>query len=60
MLKDTHLTNWIRPVEWNDENIAELERVNNKFMCAVDFWLDSITSGFITNLHSTQQSHILL
>jgi hypothetical protein len=25
-----------------------LERVNNKFTCAVDFWLDNITVGFIT------------
>jgi hypothetical protein len=25
-----------------------LERVNNKFTCAVDFWLDNITAGFIT------------
>jgi hypothetical protein len=25
-----------------------LERVNNKFMRAVDFWLDNITAGFIT------------
>jgi hypothetical protein len=47
-LKDTHLTNQIRPVEWTAENIARLERVNNKFMCAVDFWLDNITVGFIT------------
>jgi hypothetical protein len=25
-----------------------LERVNNKFMHAVDFWLDNIIAGFIT------------
>jgi len=25
-----------------------LERVNNKFTCAVEFWLDNITLGFIT------------
>jgi hypothetical protein len=33
---------------WTAENIAQLERVNNKFMCIVDFWLDNITTGFIT------------
>jgi hypothetical protein len=47
-LKDTHPTNQIRLVEWTIENIACLERVNNKFMCAVDFWLDNIVAGFIT------------
>jgi hypothetical protein len=47
-LKDTHLTNRIRPVLWTVENIARLERVNNKFMCAVDFWLDNVTTGLIT------------
>jgi hypothetical protein len=26
-----------------------LERVNNKFMRVVDFWLDNITMGFITD-----------
>jgi hypothetical protein len=48
-LKDTHPTKMIRPVEWNDGNIAQLERVNNKFTHVVDFWLDNITAGFITD-----------
>jgi hypothetical protein len=47
-LKDTHPTNRIRIVEWTTDNITWLERVNNKFTCAVDFWLDSITVGIIT------------
>jgi hypothetical protein len=47
-LKDTHPTNWIRPVEWTVENSARLEKFNKKFTHAVDFWLDSITTGFIT------------
>jgi hypothetical protein len=46
--KDTHLTNRIRKIAWNDENIARLERVNNKFTHVVDFWLDNINVGFIT------------
>ena len=28
--------------------IVQLQQVNNKFMHAVDFWLDSIVVGFIT------------
>jgi hypothetical protein len=47
-LKENHLTNRIRPVEWTTKNIACLERVNNKLMHAVDFWLDNIIAGFIT------------
>jgi hypothetical protein len=47
-LKDTHLTNRIRPIVCSAENITRLERINNKFTCVVDFWLDSITVGFIT------------
>jgi hypothetical protein len=46
-LKDTHLNNRIRPVEWIVEKIAQLKRVNNKFTRAMDFWLESITAGFI-------------
>jgi hypothetical protein len=47
-LKDTHPNNWISPVVWTAENIMWLERVNKKFTRAVDFWLDNITAGFIT------------
>jgi hypothetical protein len=47
-LKDTHPTNRIRLVEWTTENIARLERVNNKFTHVVDFSLDGIVVGFIT------------
>jgi hypothetical protein len=39
-LKDNHLANRIRLVEWTTRNIAWLERVNNKFTCTVDFWLN--------------------
>jgi hypothetical protein len=47
-LKENHLTNRIRPVEWITENIAQLKKVNNKFTHAVDFWLDNIIVEFIT------------
>jgi hypothetical protein len=46
-LKYTHMTNHIRTVVWTTKNIVRLERVNKKFMHAVDFWLDNITAGFI-------------
>jgi hypothetical protein len=47
-LKDTHPTNRLGQVVWTAENITWLERVNNKFMRTVDFWLDNIIAGFIT------------
>jgi len=47
-LKDTRLTNRIRLVEWTAENIVRLQRVNKKFMRAVDFSLDNIVAGFIS------------
>jgi hypothetical protein len=47
-LKDTHPKNRVRSVEWTEESIARLKRVNNKFTCAVDFWLDNIVVGYIT------------
>jgi hypothetical protein len=28
--------------------IMQLHQLDNKFMCAVDFWLDGIVVGFIT------------
>jgi hypothetical protein len=48
ILKDNHPTNQIRQLEWNPEEIAQLQRVDNKFTRAVDFWLDNIVVGFIT------------
>jgi hypothetical protein len=60
-LKDTHLTNWIRLVDYTTENIMQLERVNNKFTCVVDFWLDNITTGFITEfVVDTMNSYIVV
>jgi hypothetical protein len=47
-LKDNHPTNWIRQLEWNPVEIAQLQQVDNKFMRVVDFWLDNIIAGFIT------------
>jgi hypothetical protein len=48
-------------VEWTAENIARLERVNNKFTSAVDFWLDSITTGFIIEfVVDTAKSYIVV
>jgi hypothetical protein len=38
----------IRQLEWNPVEIMQLQQVNNKFTHAVDFWLDSIVAGFIT------------
>jgi hypothetical protein len=46
-LKDNPTTNRFRQLEWNPVEIVQLQQVNNKFMCAVDFWLDSIVVGFI-------------
>jgi hypothetical protein len=47
-LKYSHPTNQIRQLEWNPEDIMQLQRVDNKFTCAVDFWLDNIIVEFIT------------
>jgi hypothetical protein len=47
-LKENHPTNRIRQLEWNPVEITQLQQVNNKFTRAVDFWLDSIVAGFIT------------
>jgi hypothetical protein len=47
ILKDNHPTNWIRQLEWNPEEIAQLQRVDNKFTRVVDFWLDNIVVRFI-------------
>jgi hypothetical protein len=27
--------------------IVQLQQLNNKFTCTIDFWLDSIVAGFI-------------
>jgi hypothetical protein len=47
-LKDNHATNQIRQLDWTPVQIEQLQQVNNKFTRAVDFWLDSIVTGFIT------------
>jgi hypothetical protein len=47
-LKHNHPTNRIRQLEWNLVETTQLQQVNNKFMHAIDFWLDSIVAGFIT------------
>jgi hypothetical protein len=47
-LKDNHPTNRIRQLEWNPVEITQLQQVDNKFTRAVDFWLDNIVAGFIT------------
>ena len=47
-LKDNHATNRIRQLEWTSVQIAQLQQGNNKFTRAVDFWLNSIVAGFIT------------
>ena len=35
-------------MEWTKENITRLKRVNNKFMHIVEFRLDNIVVGYIT------------
>jgi hypothetical protein len=47
ILKENHARNQIRHLEWNPEETEQLQQVENKFMCAVDFWLDNIVAGFI-------------
>jgi len=49
-LNYNHPNNQIIPVEWTAKNITCQERVNNKFMLVVDFWLDSIIAGFIIEI----------
>jgi hypothetical protein len=48
MLKYNHPTNRIQQLEWNPMEIAELQQVNIKFTRAVDFRLESVVVGFIT------------
>jgi hypothetical protein len=40
--------NWIRHIELHLVDIAQLQRVNNKFTRTIYFWLDNIIIGFIT------------
>jgi hypothetical protein len=47
-LKDNHATNRIQNLEWTPIQIEKLQQVNNKFTYVVDFWLDNIVAGFIT------------
>jgi hypothetical protein len=47
-LKDNHATNRILHLDWTPVHIEQLQQVNNKFTRAIDFWLDSIVAGFIT------------
>jgi hypothetical protein len=47
-LKDNRPTNRIKQLEWNHVEITQLQQVDNKFTCTIDFWLDSIVAGFIT------------
>ena len=57
-LKDNHTTNQIQQLEWTPVQIEKLQQVNNKFTCGVDFWLDSIVAGFITEFAvETSKSH---
>ena len=47
-LKENHPMNHIRQLEWHLVEIMQLQQVNNKNMCALDFWLGNIISGLIT------------
>jgi len=42
------VTNQIHHLDWTLVQIEKLQQVNNKFTRIVDFWLDSIVVGFIT------------
>jgi hypothetical protein len=58
ILKENHPTNRISELEWNIEEIAKLQQENNKFTRTVDFWLESIVVGFITEfVVDTAQSY---
>jgi hypothetical protein len=46
--KDNHATNQIRQLEWTSVHIEQLQQVNNKFTCAIAFWLNNIVAIFIT------------
>jgi hypothetical protein len=47
-LKDNHVTNRIQQLDWTPVQVEQLQQVNNKFTHTIDFWLDSIVAGFIT------------
>ena len=47
-LKDNHPMNQIIQIKWNPVEITQLQQVDNKFTRTVDFWLESILAGFIT------------
>ena len=36
------------PVEWNDQLVHEITSVSNPISTVVDFWVDSILQGYIT------------
>ena len=38
----------IRPTKWTPEAIQRLERADNSISCAVDYWLNSLLDGFVT------------
>jgi hypothetical protein len=48
-LKYTHLMNRVISMEWTEESITWLKRVNNKFTHIVDFWIDNIVLGYINS-----------
>jgi hypothetical protein len=65
-LKDNHPTNQIRQLEWKPVEIVQLQQVDNKFTRVVDFWLDNIVEGFITefavdttNSYNTTEKYFL-
>ena len=37
-----------KPVEWNLETIQRLKNTHNSISRAVDFWLNSLLEGFVT------------
>jgi hypothetical protein len=65
-LKDNHVKNRIRQLDWNPIKIQQLQQVNNKFTRTIDFFLDSIVAGFIveflvdtTKSYSTAEKEFL-
>jgi hypothetical protein len=62
-LKDNHVKNRIRQLDWTPVQVEQLQQVNNKFTRAVNFWLDQYCGRLHHRVcsrhkrsHTTQQS----
>ena len=48
LAENTTFSPRLRPTEWTPEVIQRLERTYNHISCAVDYWLNSLLDGFVT------------